>query len=156
MANTEPAVHTLDELQSDCRNLVHLALDHPVLFSLDGGNHLVLLSEKQLRTTDEIIRWFRIHLHASTASRKPASERTSGDFPGAPWLVNLDDEDLTMFLNELRSSLLFAADSGQLETLDRLASAWESTAIALGDPERRSVPLGRHRPDDFVEIQRPA
>ena len=156
MSTAERAAHPIEELLSDPRALVDLALDHPVLLSVEGGNRLLLVGERHLHDTDEVFFWLRVFLHTSSAIEKPATARMSADFPEAPWLAEFDDEDLSSFLDELRASLIDAIDSGDSSDLELLVSEWKSTARAIADPERREVLLGSHRPDDFIEIQRPA
>jgi hypothetical protein len=72
-----------------------------------------------------------------------------------PWLRAFDREDLEEFAGEMREALIIGGREESVDVLEETLHRWRVTASALDDPLRRSVLLGRHAADDFVEVSRP-
>jgi hypothetical protein len=72
-----------------------------------------------------------------------------------PWLRVFDAEDLQEFIRELREALIVAGREESAALLQGTLHRWRVTAESLDDPLRRSVLLGPHRAEDFVEVTRP-
>ena len=94
---------------------------------------------------------------ARKAIGSPEHERHTTAFGDAPWLTVFDDDDLATFVAETESAILdvLRSRAGPLDRLRTLAEGWRTTATALSDPVSREILLGRHDPDDFVEVPRP-
>jgi hypothetical protein len=82
----------------------------------------------------------------------PLDVTAYGDWP---WLRVFDAEDLREFTRELREALIIAGREESAALIDDTLQRWRVTAESLDDPLRRSVLLGPHLPEDFVEVSRP-
>ncbi|SET59617.1 hypothetical protein [Nonomuraea wenchangensis] len=115
---------------------------------------LVMLPERRLRMLEEIAKWSLAHMRLDDLLRRDAEPSVS-ELGDLAWLRVFEVEDLREFVDELHAVLIAAHSDQDPSALDEFIHAWRTTARQLEDPLRRSILLGRHDPDDFVEAPAP-
>ncbi|MEU7000280.1 hypothetical protein [Nonomuraea sp. NPDC046570] len=118
------------------------------------GTSLVMLPERRLRLLEEIARWSRAHMRLEHLLRREVAPDV-GELGDLAWLRAFDVDDLREFVDELHDALLAASSDEDPTALDEVIKAWRITARQLEDPLRRSILLGRHGPDDLVQVSEP-
>jgi hypothetical protein len=118
------------------------------------GTSLVMLPERRLLLLQTLAEWSQAHLSLEALLRRPDRPAVS-DLGELAWLRAFEVDELREFASELHESLTASYADGSTDALDECLSAWRTTARQLEDPLRRSVLLGRHSPEDFVETSRP-
>jgi hypothetical protein len=119
------------------------------------GMGLVLMPARHYDVLEAVSRWHDRLDVVERARAKPAADRLPRDYGDLTWLRHLDDDDLTVFIGEVRAAVLVAYHDDDLTELDQLVRDWRATAGELADPARREVLLGGLEPGDFVEAARP-
>ncbi|MEV5413777.1 hypothetical protein AB0K60_33735 [Thermopolyspora sp. NPDC052614] len=115
---------------------------------------LVMLPERRLRMLEEIAKWSLAHMRLDDLLRRDAAPSIS-DLGDLAWLRVFEADDLREFVDELHAVLIAAHSDQDPSALDEFIRSWRITARQLEDPLRRSVLLGRHDPNDFVEAPMP-
>ena len=118
------------------------------------GTSLVMLPESKLRLLETLARWWEAYMNLDGLLRRSDVPKTS-ELGELAWLRPFERPDLEEFISELHDALVAASADGDVTVLEECLQAWRTTARQLEDPLRRSVLLGRHVPDDFVEVDEP-
>jgi hypothetical protein len=118
------------------------------------GTSLVMLPESRLRLLETLAKWWQAYMKLESFLRRSDLPKAAelGEYA---WLRSFDREDLQEFVGELHDALVAANADKDTAVLDECVEAWRVTARQLEDPLRRSVLLGLHVPDDYVEASRP-
>lgn len=118
------------------------------------GTSLVMLPESRLRLLEALNKWWEAYMKLERLLRRSELPK-AGELGELAWLRSFDREDLDEFLGELHDALVAASADEDATILDECVEAWRITARQLEDPLRRSVLLGAHRPQDYVEVGQP-
>ncbi|MEV5749598.1 hypothetical protein AB0L00_17415 [Actinoallomurus sp. NPDC052308] len=118
------------------------------------GTSLVMLPESKLRLLETLTKWGGAYMRLASLLRRPELPRAS-ELGDLAWLRSFGREDLQEFTDELHDSLVAAEADGDTAVLDECVNAWRITARQLEDPLRRSVLLGAHDPENYVEVSPP-
>src|SRR5260221_13073239 len=102
------------------------------------GMGLVLLPARHYEVLDSVSRWHDRLDVAERALAKPRGQRIPRDFGDLTWLRHLDDEDLAVFIAELRAAVSVAYHDDDLSDLDQLVRDWRGTAHELAAPPPRA------------------
>lgn len=119
------------------------------------GTSLVMLPESRLRLLETLTAWWQAYTRLDSLLRRSALP-TANELGELAWLRPFDRGDLEEFLSELHDALVAAGADEDSAALDDLLRAWRITARQLEDPLRRSVLLGEHVPEDYVEVAAPS
>lgn len=118
------------------------------------GTSLVMLPESKLRLLETLAKWWQAYMRLESILRKTELPRAS-ELGELAWLRAFDRGDLEEFVSELHDALVAANADEDTVALDDCIRAWRTTARQLEDPLRRSVLLGPHVPEDYVEATEP-
>ncbi|MEU4835813.1 hypothetical protein [Streptosporangium sp. NPDC023615] len=118
------------------------------------GTSLVMLPERRLRLLEEIARWSRAHMRLDELLRRNVIPNV-GDLGDLAWLRVFDADDLREFVEDLHNALIAAHSDEDTSALDECVKAWRITARQIEDPLRRSILMGKHNVDDYVEVREP-
>ncbi|GAA0992404.1 hypothetical protein GCM10009555_081400 [Acrocarpospora macrocephala] len=120
------------------------------------GTSLVMLRESKLDLLEALAKWGEAHVKLSTLLRRSTGALTATALGELAWLRSFDRDDLEEFLCELQDAIIAARADEDTAVLDECIQAWRATARQLADPLRRSVLLGPHLSEDFVEAGKPS
>src|SRR5260221_8709122 len=115
---------------------------------------LVLLPARHYEVLDSVSRWHDRLDVAERALAKPRGQRIPRDFGDLTWLRHLDDEDLAVFIAELRAAVSVAYHDDDLSDLDQLVRDWRGTARGLPPPARREALLRGLPGADYIDAER--
>jgi hypothetical protein len=118
------------------------------------GTSLVMLPESKLRLLQTLATWWESYTRLDAILRR-STVPTAGELGELAWLRFFDRGDLEEFLSDLHDALVAASADEDVAVLESALHAWRTTAHQLEDPLRRSVLLGYHVPDDYVEVSQP-
>jgi hypothetical protein len=119
------------------------------------GTSLVMLPESKLRLLETLTTWWESYTRLDGLLRRDSNVPSARELGELAWLRSLDRADIEEFLGELRDALVAASADQDPAALEGCVNAWRITARQLEDPLRRSVLLGRHVADDFIEVNEP-
>lgn len=119
------------------------------------GTSLVMLPESRLRLLEELAKWWQAYMKLESFLRRSELPRAS-ELGELAWLRSFEREDLDEFVSELHDALVASDADEDTAALDDCIHGWRVTARQLEDPLRRSVLLGPHVPDDYVEVSGPS
>lgn len=74
---------------------------------------------------------------------------------GLAWLVELDPDDRSEAIAELRDAIASAWSSEDPEPVRQTLHAWATTVAVMRDTLRRAIHTGTFTDDDFVEAVQP-
>jgi hypothetical protein len=118
------------------------------------GTSLVMLPESRLRLLETLAKWWQAYMRLENFLRRSELPRAA-ELGDLAWLRSFDREDLEEFVNELHDALVAASADEDSAALDDCIRGWRITARQLEDPLRRSVLLGPHVPEEYVEANEP-
>lgn len=118
------------------------------------GTSLVMLPESRLRLLETLAKWWQAYTRLESFLHRSELPR-AGELGELAWLRSFERDDLSEFVNELYDALVAADADGDTAALDDCIRGWRTTARQLEDPLRRSVLLGPHVPEDYVEAADP-
>jgi len=118
------------------------------------GTSYVMLRESRVQLLETLTTWWQAHMRLEGFLRRSELPK-AGELGELAWLRSFERQDLEEFVNELRDALVAANADGDTAALDDCIRGWHTTARQLEDPLRRSVLLGRHAPEDYVEAAKP-
>ena len=118
------------------------------------GTSLVMLPESRLRLLETLAEWWQAYMRLDSFLRRSELPR-AGELGELAWLRSFDRDDLQEFTSELHDALVASSADEDTSVLDECVKAWRITARQLEDPLRRSVLLGPHVPEDYVEASEP-
>ena len=118
------------------------------------GTSLVMLPESRLRLLETLAEWWQAYMRLESFLRRSELPRAS-ELGDLAWLRSFDREDLQEFVSELHDALVAANSDEDSAVLDECVTAWRLTARQLEDPLRRSILVGPHIPEDYVEASEP-
>lgn len=116
------------------------------------GSSLLFLPESDVLALKTISYWSKQQLQL-TKLLEDEIKLTPSALGDLAWLRVFTRPDLVEFRDELHEVLIAAISDGSPEALEECVSAWRTTARQLEDPLRRSVLLGTHDSNDFVEVK---
>lgn len=116
------------------------------------GSSLLFLPESDVEALKTVAYWSKQQLQLSRLLEDEVklSPSALGDLA---WLRVFSRPDLQEFRDELHEVLIAALSDGSPAALEDCVQAWKITARQLEDPLRRSVLLGAHDSNDFVEVK---
>jgi|SRR5580704_13626196 hypothetical protein len=118
------------------------------------GTSLVMLPESRLRLLETLAKWWQAYMRLESFLRRTELPRAS-ELGELAWLRSFERDDLEEFMSELHDALVAATADEDTVALDDCIRAWRITARQLEDPLRRSVLVGPHVPEDYVEASEP-
>ncbi len=118
------------------------------------GTSLVMLRESRLHLLETLAKWWQAYMRLESILRRPELPRAN-ELGELAWLRSFEREDLEEFVSELHDALVAANADEDTVALDDCIRAWRITARQLEDPLRRSVLVGPHAPEDYVEASKP-
>ena len=118
------------------------------------GTSLVMLPESRLRLLETLAKWWQAYMRLESFLRRTELPRSS-ELGELAWLRSFERDDLEEFMSELHDALVAATADEDTVALDDCIRAWRITARQLEDPLRRSVLVGPHVPEDYVEASEP-
>ena len=148
-------IYTASDLDRKRREVTDAARRGIARIRDTDGMGLVLLPARHYEVLDAVSRWHDRLDVAERALAKPRGQRIPRDFGDLTWLRHLDDEDLAVFIAELRATVSVAYHDDDLSDLDQLVRDWRVTADELADPARREALLGSFAEADYVDVERP-
>ncbi len=148
-------IYTASDLDRKRREVTDAARRGVARIRDTDGMGLVLLPARHYEVLDAVSRWHDRLDVAERALAKPRGQRIPRDFGDLTWLRHLDDEDLAVFIAELRAAVSVAYHDDDLSDLDQLVRDWRVTADELADPARREALLGSFAEADYVDVERP-
>jgi hypothetical protein len=119
------------------------------------GTSLVMLPESRLRLLETLAKWWQAYMRLESFLRRKELPRAA-ELGELAWLRSFDRDDLQEFVSELHDALIAANADEDTVALDDCIQGWRITARQLEDPLRRSVLLGPHIPEDYVEASEPS
>ncbi len=119
------------------------------------GTGLVMLREDELLLLELLADWARAHSRLQRLLQLERDPKVSELGDQLAWLRVFDADDLKEFAAELDDALVAARADGDATPLTECIRAWKVTARQLEDPLRRSVLLGKHKAEDYVDVERP-
>lgn len=118
------------------------------------GTSFVMLPESRLHLLETLAEWWKAYMKLANLLERSEAPKAS-ELGELAWLRTFEREDLGEFVSELHEVLIAASADGDAAVLDDCINAWRITARQLQDPLRRSVLLGSHSPEDYVEVSEP-
>jgi hypothetical protein len=115
------------------------------------GSSLLFLPEKEVETLKAISYWSKQQLQL-TRLLDDEVKLTPSALGDLAWLRVFGRRDLVEFRDELHEVLIAAISDGSPAALEECIQAWRVTARQLEDPLRKSVLIGQHDANDFVEV----
>jgi hypothetical protein len=113
-----------------------------------------MLPESKLRLFQTLASWWKSYTKLDALLRRDTLP-TPTELGELAWLRFFDRGDLSEFLSDLHDGLVAASADEDIAALEATLHAWRTTAHQLEDPLRRSVLLGEHTVDDYVEVGQP-
>lgn len=148
-------IYTASDLDRKRREVTDAARRGLARIRDTDGMGLVLLPARHYEVLEATSRWHDRLDNAARLLAMPAKDRVAHDYGDLTWLRHLDEDDLAIFLAEVRVAVSVAYHDDDLTELDQLVRDWRATADELADPARREVLFGRFDTDDFVEAAAP-
>ncbi len=149
-------IYQASDLSQRSRSILDAARVGEARLQDKDGFALVLLPESRLQVLTAVARaaanLATLEHALQTGAAVPLDLAAFGEWP---WLRTFDAEDLQEFIRELQEAIIAAGREESAALLEDTLHRWRVTAEALDDPLRRSVLLGAHRDEDFVEVGRP-
>ena len=149
-------IYQASDLNQRGRSILDAARAGEVHVRDKDGFGLVMLPETRLDALTSVARaaanLAALEDELARQTDLPLALASYGDWP---WLRVFDGEDLHEFVGDLREAVIVGGREESVGLLEETLHRWRVTASALEDPLRRSVLLGTHADDDFVEVSRP-
>jgi hypothetical protein len=118
------------------------------------GTSLVMLPESRLHLLETLAKWQQAYMKLESILRRRELPRAA-ELGELAWLRSFERNDLEEFVSELHDALVAANADEDTVALDDCIRGWRTTARQLEDPLRRSILLGPHNPQDYVEVGAP-
>jgi hypothetical protein len=149
-------IYQATDLSRRCRQLLDAARADVVHIRDADGTALVLLKGGKFDFLRALRDHFARFVTLQAGFERPRPQRRATDLGEFCWLDIFDDDDQSMFRNELLQACMKAIGSESLEPIDSCVTDWRTTARALSIERNRWVleSSGEHL-SAFEKVKRP-